>query len=67
MPLSRLMLVDPKTNEPGRFRTEIRGGKRVLTGSTSEIHPEIPVENAMTMYDVFRNYGVPEFAASHRK
>ncbi len=29
VPLSRLMLVDPKTNEPGRFRTEIRGGKRV--------------------------------------
>ncbi|HUT26224.1 MAG TPA: 50S ribosomal protein L24 [Sumerlaeia bacterium] len=27
--LSRLMLVDPKTNEPGRFRTEARDGKKV--------------------------------------
>jgi len=41
------------------------GGKKVLTGSTSEIHPEISVENAMTMYDVFRNYSDPEFASSH--
>ncbi len=32
------------------------GGRRVLTGSTSEIHPEISVESAMAMYDVFRNY-----------
>ena len=32
------------------------GGKRLLTGSTSEIHPDIPVENAMAMYDIFRNY-----------
>ena len=32
------------------------GGQRVLTGSTSEIHPEISVENAMTMYNIFRNY-----------
>ncbi|MDP6110574.1 MAG: uroporphyrinogen decarboxylase family protein [Planctomycetota bacterium] len=34
------------------------GGKRVLTGSTSEIHPGISVENAMTMYDIFRNQAV---------
>jgi len=27
--LSRLMLVDPKTNKPGRFRTEVRDGKKV--------------------------------------
>ena len=43
------------------------GGKRVLTGSTSEIHPGISVENAMAMYNVFRNYGDPEFASSRRK
>ena len=35
---------------------EDSGGQRVLLGSTSEIHPEIPVENAMAMYDFFRNY-----------
>jgi uroporphyrinogen-III decarboxylase len=43
------------------------GGKKVLTGSTSEIHPEISVENAMTMYNIFRNYHDPEFAAAHKK
>ena len=37
-------------------------GKGVLLGSTSEIHPEITVENAMAMYEVFRNYNNPEFA-----
>ena len=31
-------------------------GERVLTGSTSEIHPAIPVQNAMAMYDYFLNY-----------
>ena len=41
------------------------GGERVLTGSTSEIHPGISVERAMTMYDIFRNYHDPEFAARH--
>ena len=30
--------------------------ERVLLGSTSEIHPSVPVENAMTMYDILRNY-----------
>jgi uroporphyrinogen-III decarboxylase len=30
--------------------------ERVLLGSTSEIHPAVPVENAMTMYDILRNY-----------
>jgi uroporphyrinogen-III decarboxylase len=30
--------------------------ERVLLGSTSEIHPSVPVENAMTMYDLLRNY-----------
>ncbi|MFP4379809.1 MAG: 50S ribosomal protein L24 [Candidatus Sumerlaeia bacterium] len=29
IPLSRLLLVDPKTKEPGRFRTEVRDGKKV--------------------------------------
>ncbi len=31
-------------------------GERVLLGSTSEIHPGISVEKALTMYDIFRNY-----------
>jgi len=43
------------------------GGKKVLTGSTSEIHPEISVENAMTMYNIFRNYHDPAFVAAHKK
>lgn len=42
-------------------------GKRVLTGSTSEIHPAISVANAMTMYDIFRNYNDPDFAAANKK
>jgi len=29
VPLSRLMVVDPKTNEPGRIRSEVRDGKKV--------------------------------------
>jgi len=42
-------------------------GKMLLTGSTSEIHPEISVENAMTMYKIFRNYHDPAFVAAHKK
>jgi len=34
---------------------EDSGGARTLIGSTSEIHPEIPVENALAMYEVARN------------
>ena len=30
--------------------------ERVLLGSTSEIHPAVPIENAITMYDILRNY-----------
>ena len=30
--------------------------ERVLLGSTSEIHPAVPIENAVTMYDILRNY-----------
>lgn len=30
--------------------------ERVFLGSSSEIHPEIPVENAMAMYDILCNY-----------
>ena len=30
--------------------------ERVLLGSTSEIHPSVPIENAVTMYDILRNY-----------
>ena len=33
LPLSRLMLVDPKTNEPGRIRAENRDGKKVRVHS----------------------------------
>jgi len=29
---------------------------RILIGSTSEVHPNVPVENAMAMYDTARNY-----------
>jgi len=32
------------------------GGARTLIGSTSEIHPEIKVENALAMYDTAKNY-----------
>ncbi|MBW8016213.1 MAG: hypothetical protein FVQ82_08505 [Planctomycetes bacterium] len=42
-------------------------GKMLLTGSTSEIHPEISVENAMTMYNIFRNYHDPGFAGAGKK
>jgi hypothetical protein len=35
---------------------EDSGGARTLIGSTSEIHPEIPVGNALAMYEVARNY-----------
>lgn len=35
---------------------EDSGGARTLIGSTSEIHPEIPVDNAMVMYDIAKNY-----------
>jgi len=35
---------------------EDSGGARTLIGSTSEIHPEIKVENALAMYDIARNY-----------
>lgn len=30
--------------------------KRVFLGSSSEIHPQIPVENALTMYEILCNY-----------
>ena len=33
---------------------EDSGGAKTLIGSTSEIHPEIPVENALAMYEVGR-------------
>ena len=32
--------------------------KRILIGSTSEIHPNISVENAMAMYETARNYKI---------
>ncbi|MCL5986206.1 MAG: uroporphyrinogen decarboxylase family protein [Actinobacteria bacterium] len=32
------------------------GGKRLIMGSSSEIHPEIPVANAMAMYKTTINY-----------
>ena len=30
--------------------------KRILIGSTSEVHPNISIENAMAMYEAARNY-----------
>jgi len=41
-------------------------GKGVLLGSTSEIHPAISVDRAMTMYEIFRNYHKPNFASTRR-
>jgi hypothetical protein len=35
---------------------EDSGGARTLVGSTSEIHPEIRVENALAMYETARSY-----------
>ena len=35
---------------------EDSGGAKTLIGSTSEIHPNIPVENALAMYEVGRNH-----------
>jgi len=37
---------------------EDSGGARTLIGSTSEIHPEISVDNAMVMYNIARNYSL---------
>jgi large subunit ribosomal protein L24 len=36
LPLSRLMLVDPKTNEPGRVRSQERDGKKVRVHSKTD-------------------------------
>jgi len=35
---------------------EDSGGRKTLIGSTSEIHPEIPVDNALAMYNIARDY-----------
>jgi len=35
---------------------EDSGGAKTLIGSTSEIHPEIKIENAIAMYEVASNY-----------
>ncbi|MCL4377117.1 MAG: hypothetical protein M1409_01855, partial [Actinobacteria bacterium] len=37
---------------------EDSGGDRTLIGSTSEIHPEIKLENALAMYEVARSYSL---------
>jgi uroporphyrinogen-III decarboxylase len=37
---------------------EDSGGARTLIGSTSEIHPEIKLENALMMYETARNYSL---------
>jgi len=39
-----------------RKAIENSGGSRTLIGSTSEIHPSIPVDNALAMYEVARGY-----------
>ncbi|MCL5772604.1 MAG: hypothetical protein M1479_10105 [Actinobacteria bacterium] len=31
-------------------------GKKILIGSSSEVHPNIPIENAMAMYEAARSY-----------
>ncbi len=35
---------------------EDAGKKKILIGSTSEIHPNVPVENALAMYDAARSF-----------
>ena len=35
---------------------EDSGGVKILIGSTSEIHPEIKVANALALYETARNY-----------
>ncbi len=35
---------------------EDAGASKIIIGSTSEIHPGIPVENAIAMYETTRNY-----------
>ena len=30
--------------------------RKIIIGSSSEIHPNIPVENAMAMYETARDY-----------
>lgn len=37
---------------------EDSGGNKTLIGSTSEIHPEIKLENALAMYDTARSYSL---------
>ena len=37
---------------------EDAGKKKILIGSTSEIHPNVPVENALAMYDAARDYEI---------
>jgi hypothetical protein len=34
------------------------GGQRILIGSTSEVHPNVPVENAMAMYEAAKNFKI---------
>ena len=35
---------------------EDAGARKIIIGSSSEIHPNIPIENALAMYDTARNY-----------
>ena len=35
---------------------EDAGKRKIIIGSTSEIHPSVKVENAMAMYETARNY-----------
>lgn len=35
---------------------EDAGARKIIIGSSSEIHPNIPVKNAMAMYETARNY-----------
>ncbi len=37
---------------------EDSGEKRIIIGSSSEIHPNIPIKNAMAMYDAARKYRI---------
>jgi uroporphyrinogen-III decarboxylase len=37
---------------------EDSGKRRVIIGSTSEVHPSVPVKNALAMYETARSYKI---------
>ena len=37
---------------------EDAGKQRIIIGSTSEIHPDVKIENALAMYDTAHGYAL---------